>query len=51
MTGLSLVLANFATLLYYDPKYLTEEEGAEGPPNWIYFTYVDDSLMTCRVGR
>ncbi|OJT04512.1 hypothetical protein TRAPUB_4782 [Trametes pubescens] len=39
LTGLSLVLANFATLLYYDPKYLTEEEGAEGPPNWIYFTW------------
>lgn len=35
------MLANFATLLYYDPKYLTEKDGAEGPPNWIYFTCAD----------
>ncbi len=40
LTGLSLVLANFATLVYYDPKFLTEKEGADGPPNWIYFTCV-----------
>ncbi|KAH9854320.1 Choline/ethanolaminephosphotransferase [Lenzites betulinus] len=39
LTGLSLVLANFATLLYYDPKFLTEKGGADGPPNWIYFTW------------
>ena len=40
LTGLSLVLVNFATLVYYDPKFLCEKEGAEGPPHWIYFTYV-----------
>lgn len=40
LLGLSLVLTNFATLLYYDPKFLTESEGADGPPQWIYFTYV-----------
>ncbi|PIL31284.1 hypothetical protein GSI_05982 [Ganoderma sinense ZZ0214-1] len=39
LTGLSLVLVNFATLVYYDPKFLCEKEGAEGPPHWIYFTW------------
>ncbi|GJE98858.1 choline/ethanolaminephosphotransferase [Phanerochaete sordida] len=39
MSGLCMVLLNFATLLYYDPGYLTEREGAEGPPQWIYFTW------------
>jgi hypothetical protein len=23
-----------------DPMYLTEKGGANGPPHWIYFTYV-----------
>ncbi|QRV95129.1 CDP-alcohol phosphatidyltransferase [Ceratobasidium sp. AG-Ba] len=37
--GLCLVLSNFATLLYYDPTFLSEKGGAEGPPQWIYFTW------------
>ncbi|EPQ60086.1 Choline/ethanolaminephosphotransferase [Gloeophyllum trabeum ATCC 11539] len=43
LTGLSLVFCNFATLLYYDPGYLTEKDGAGaitvGPPQWVYFTW------------
>ncbi|EIN14321.1 Choline/ethanolaminephosphotransferase [Punctularia strigosozonata HHB-11173 SS5] len=39
LTGLCMVLLNLATLLYYDPTYLTEKEGATGPPKWIYFTW------------
>ncbi|KZT73418.1 Choline/ethanolaminephosphotransferase [Daedalea quercina L-15889] len=38
LSGLCLVLINFATLLYYDPAYLTDQEGA-GPPRWVYFTW------------
>jgi ethanolaminephosphotransferase len=30
---------NVATLIYYDPTYLTEKTGATGPPKWIYFTW------------
>lgn len=37
-SGFVLVLLNFATMLYYDPTYLTEKGGATGPPQWIYFT-------------
>ena len=40
LSGLAFVLLNFATLLFYDPKYLTEKGGATGPPNWVYFTCV-----------
>lgn len=35
-----MVLINFATLVYYDPNYLAEKGGADGPPQWVYFTYV-----------
>lgn len=38
LSGLMMVLLNFATLLYYDPAYLTEKGGAAGPPHWLYFT-------------
>ncbi|KAG8780959.1 hypothetical protein FRC12_022385 [Ceratobasidium sp. 428] len=37
--GLCLVLSNFATLLYYDPSFLSEKGGAIGPPQWVYFTW------------
>lgn len=40
MSGLCLVIFNFLTLLYYDPTYLAEKDGATGPPQWVYFTYV-----------
>ena len=40
LSGLSIILLNFATLIYYDPTYLAEKGGATGPPNWIYFTCV-----------
>lgn len=35
-----MVILNFATLLYYDPAYLTEKgDGVvNGPPQWVYFT-------------
>lgn len=39
LLGLSLVGFNFLTLLYYDASYLTEKDGANGPPQWIYFTH------------
>lgn len=45
MSGLCMVLLNFLTLLYYDPAYLTEKESAEGPPQWIYFTYAFGQLF------
>ncbi|GBE77604.1 Uncharacterized CDP-alcohol phosphatidyltransferase class-I family protein [Sparassis crispa] len=39
LSGLCMVLLNFATMLWFDPTYLTEKEGAIGPPRWIYFTW------------
>jgi hypothetical protein len=55
-----MVLLNFATLLYYDPAYLTEKGGADGPPQWLYFTcvqlrqtitiFVDASLADGQLG-
>ena len=39
LSGFCLVLLNFATLMYFDPDYLSEKEGASGPPRWVYFTY------------
>ncbi|KAF8274305.1 hypothetical protein EI94DRAFT_1714111 [Lactarius quietus] len=39
LSGLAIVLFNFASLSYYDPTYLTEKGGATGPPNWLYFTW------------
>lgn len=43
LTGLSIVLLNFSTLLYYDPLYLTEKDATDGRPHelpqWIYFTW------------
>ncbi|KAF8816219.1 Choline/ethanolaminephosphotransferase [Phlegmacium glaucopus] len=39
LTGLAIVFFNFFTMLYYDPMYLTEQEGAAGPPYWLYFTW------------
>lgn len=39
LLGLLIVVTNFATMLYYDPHYLTEKDGATGPPQWIYFTW------------
>ncbi|KZT02066.1 Choline/ethanolaminephosphotransferase [Laetiporus sulphureus 93-53] len=38
LSGLCLVLSNVFTLLYYDPLYLTDKDGA-GPPQWIYLTW------------
>lgn len=45
LSGLLIVVANFATMLYYDPHYLTEKDGATGPPQWIYFTQVNILLL------
>ncbi|KAI0347934.1 Choline/ethanolaminephosphotransferase [Trametopsis cervina] len=39
MTGLLMVVINFATMLYYDPTYVGQKGGATGPPNWIFFTW------------
>jgi len=39
LSGLAIILLNFATLLFYDPTYLAEKSGATGPPNWVYFTW------------
>ncbi|KAG2356479.1 hypothetical protein BDR07DRAFT_1423203 [Suillus spraguei] len=39
LLGLCIVAFNVITLLYYDPLYLTEKDGAVGPPQWIYFTW------------
>ncbi|KAI0053462.1 Choline/ethanolaminephosphotransferase [Auriscalpium vulgare] len=39
LSGLSIVLFNFATMVYYDPTYLAEKGGATGPPHWVYFTW------------
>ncbi|KIM38244.1 hypothetical protein M413DRAFT_447989 [Hebeloma cylindrosporum] len=39
LTGLTIVILNFFTLLYYDPMYLTEKNGAEAPPHWVYYTW------------
>ncbi|KAI9511889.1 Choline/ethanolaminephosphotransferase [Russula earlei] len=39
LTGLAIVLLNFATLSFYDPAYLAEKGGAKGPPHWVYFTW------------
>ena len=45
LSGLSIILLNFATLIYYDPTYLAEKGGATGPPNWVYFTCVFALLL------
>lgn len=37
LSGLSIVILNFMTLIYYDPDYSTEKGGAQ-VPQWIYFT-------------
>ncbi|KAI0319538.1 Choline/ethanolaminephosphotransferase [Amylostereum chailletii] len=39
LSGLAIVVFNFATMVYYDPTYLAHKEGSTGPPNWIYFTW------------
>ncbi|EGN93675.1 hypothetical protein SERLA73DRAFT_189407 [Serpula lacrymans var. lacrymans S7.3] len=39
LLGLLIVVFNLGTLLYYDPLYYTEKDGATGPPRWIYFTW------------
>ncbi|KAI0253196.1 Choline/ethanolaminephosphotransferase [Lactifluus subvellereus] len=39
LTGLAIILFNFATLFFYDPTYLAQKGGATGPPNWVYFTW------------
>lgn len=46
LTGLAIVLSNFATLLYYDPTYLAQTGGAAGPPNCVYFTCVLEIILT-----
>jgi hypothetical protein len=33
------VVFNFVTLVYFDPAYLKDDDGA-GPPHWVYFTSV-----------
>ncbi|EIM83608.1 Choline/ethanolaminephosphotransferase [Stereum hirsutum FP-91666 SS1] len=45
LTGLCLVVINLATLLYYDPEYKTVGGGAQGPPNWVYFTWAAGLFM------
>ena len=45
LTGLAIVFFNFFTMLYYDPMYLTEKQGAAGPPRWVYFTYVGPIII------
>lgn len=45
-----MVGVNFVTMLFYDPYYLTEKDGAPGIPHWIYYTYACIflwSLGTC----
>ncbi|CAK5265991.1 unnamed protein product, partial [Mycena citricolor] len=37
LSGLSLVFINFATVLYFDPLYLTEKDGVY-LPRWVYFS-------------
>ncbi|KAF7340906.1 Choline ethanolaminephosphotransferase [Mycena sanguinolenta] len=37
LSGLCLVLVNFATLLWYDPTYLAEKGGVV-MPSWVYFS-------------
>ncbi|KAF7307605.1 hypothetical protein MIND_00555700 [Mycena indigotica] len=37
LSGLSIIFLNFATLLYYDPQYLTEKGGVV-LPSWVYFS-------------
>ncbi|KAJ3483154.1 hypothetical protein NLI96_g6509 [Meripilus lineatus] len=39
LSGFCLVLLNFATLMYFDPDYLSEKDGATTPPRWVYFTW------------
>ncbi|KIJ54323.1 hypothetical protein M422DRAFT_25247, partial [Sphaerobolus stellatus SS14] len=39
LSGLCMVMINFATMLYYDPHYLVEKDGAPGIPHWVYFTW------------
>jgi ethanolaminephosphotransferase len=51
LTGLCLVVANLATMVYYDPNYLTEKGGATGPPNWIYFTCAHAVMKVKQVTR
>ncbi|KAJ4478390.1 Choline/ethanolaminephosphotransferase [Lentinula aciculospora] len=38
LSGLSIVIFNFITLLYYDPSYLSEKGGVY-TPRWIYLTW------------
>lgn len=45
LLGLCIVAFNVVTLLYYDPLYLTEKDGATGPPQWIYFTWAIGLFM------
>ncbi|KAG2032965.1 CDP-alcohol phosphatidyltransferase-domain-containing protein [Suillus americanus] len=45
LLGLCIVVFNVVTLLYYDPLYLTEKDGATGPPQWIYFTWAIGLFM------
>ncbi|KAG2144675.1 CDP-alcohol phosphatidyltransferase-domain-containing protein [Suillus bovinus] len=45
LLGLCIVVFNVITLLYYDPLYLTEKDGAPGPPQWIYFTWAIGLFM------
>jgi ethanolaminephosphotransferase len=30
---------NFITMIYYDPLYLAEKDGATGPPDWMYWVW------------
>ncbi|KAJ2912227.1 hypothetical protein MD484_g8183, partial [Candolleomyces efflorescens] len=39
LTGLCIIILNFATLIYYDPLYLVERDGFSEPPHWVYFTW------------
>lgn len=36
-------------MLYYDPEYKLVEGGAQGPPNWIYFTQVQLHYTNCEL--
>lgn len=44
LSGLSIVIINFLTLLYYDPTYLAQKGGAS-VPQWVYYTQVDRHLV------
>ncbi|EIW87360.1 choline ethanolaminephosphotransferase [Coniophora puteana RWD-64-598 SS2] len=44
--GLCIVLFNLATMVYYDPLYLTDKDAPDaGPPQWMYYTWAVGLFM------